>query len=128
MTFEYGKEGDILTLVEEGMDVYDAEGNEIGDVDDVFFGTGRSETTVDGAARATGQPLEDDTLVGAFLDVFDDDELPEVLQEKLLAHGFIRLEGGLFGEDRYILREQVGRVTEDGVYLKPYEEEELIED
>ncbi|MDX1662579.1 MAG: hypothetical protein R3272_02225 [Candidatus Promineifilaceae bacterium] len=117
---DYGASSPILERVKEGMDIYDADEDKIGEVDRVYFGTMQAE-------GASGYEMED-SWIEDFVDVFDTDDLPEPLRESLLANGFIRIEGGLFGSDRYVMPEQIAAVTEEGVFLKPLAEDEIIED
>ena len=117
---DYGEESPLLERVEEGMDVYDADANSLGKVDRVYFGSMQAEGP-EGYGRER-------SWVEEFVEIFDADELPEPLRERLLANGFIRIEGGLFGDDRYVMPDQIAAVTGGGVVLKPHAEDEIIED
>ena len=117
---DYGASSKILEQVKEGMDVYDADEEKIGEVERVYFGTMQAE-------GASGYEMED-SWIEDFVSLFDTDDLPEPLRERLLANGFLRIEGGLFGSDRYVMPDQIAAVTEEGVILKPFAEDELIEE
>jgi hypothetical protein len=58
-------------------------------------------------------------LVESIAKVFEPDKLPETLRDRLLRHGFIRVNGaGLFNADRYILPDQIASVSDKTVRLK----------
>ncbi len=108
-----------LTLIEEGMRVYDYAGEEIGTVERVYMGAankdadpGQAAATVSPASETDGGLIED--IAQAFL---PQDTVPEALRQRLLRSGFIRIDGGLFSGDRYAAPDQIAGVTEDGVRL-----------
>lgn len=115
----------ILNLVHEGMDVYDREDKKVGTVERLFFG---SASTMDaGDYEAQTQTVDQEivdygrgSIVDAIADAFDPaDDIPESLRNRLLQQGFIRVDGaGLFASDRYVVPEQIARVSDDNVYLK----------
>ena len=120
--------GNILSLVREGMPVEDANGHQVGEVEDLYLGeTSQSEEEM-GKGAATGSPLDltpDDTLVEDIAEgLADGEELPDVLRERLRREGFIQVEGdGLFGQDRYILPDQIDAVRNGRVILNvPYDD------
>lgn len=130
---EYGEEGGILNAIEEGMEVYDVEGESVGEVEFVYFGTMQAEEGVTPATTA-GAPLDvpqGDTWVERLGDVLEldaPDAFPEVLAERLLRRGFIRVDAGfLSGDDRFIFPEQIATVDEDGVRLR-VEADDLVEE
>jgi hypothetical protein len=101
------------------MRVIDASGDEIGTVESVYVSdedpsTPEAETVTPGAS-----PVQDRSALAKFItDAFTTDEIPEVLQNRLRREGFVRLDAsGLFAADRYILPEQIGSVSNDGVTL-----------
>ena len=114
----------VLESVSEGMKVVDSRNHEIGTVEYIKM----VETD-----PATGQPVandieEDDDHRETFLDLvaeaFTDDEIPEEIQKRLLHDGFIRMDAdGLFAADRYVLPDQIARVTSDSVVLKVTKDE-----
>jgi hypothetical protein len=51
--------------------------------------------------------------------MFGSDNLPEELRERLLMHGFIKVDSAkLFGADRYVMMDQIAKVEKSGVHLK----------
>lgn len=113
----------VLTQVYEGMDVYDVEGEKVGTVEKVFVGGVAGENDQQGSAPATTPvPLEtrDETFVDDIAEAFDPQhEIPEVVRERLLRHGFIRVEGPeIFEQEQYITPEQIASVTDDEVRLR----------
>jgi hypothetical protein len=114
----------VLNLVHEGMDVYDREDKKVGTVERLFFG---SASTMDaGNYEAQTQTVDQeldyghDSIVDVIAEAFDPaDDIPEVLRNRLLQQGFIRIDGaGLFASDRYVVPDQIARVSDDKVYLK----------
>lgn len=114
----------ILNLVHEGMDVYDREDKRVGTVEQLFFGSASTMDTDDYEAQTPTVDKEldygRDSIVDAIAEAFDPgDDIPEVLQNRLLQQGFIRIDGaGLFASDRYVVPDQIARVSDDKVYLK----------
>ncbi len=114
---------DILNTIREGMDVYDNEGDRIGQVDFVYFGAATDVqqnlgTGPAAPAAADDVQMRDDSLIDAFAEVFDPGEVPEELREKLMQSGYIRLDAeGLFAADRFITPEQIASVREKDVQL-----------
>ncbi|MFW5940153.1 MAG: hypothetical protein ACOC9V_03525 [Chloroflexota bacterium] len=128
---DYGDEGGVLTYVKEGMAVYDAEDEQIGEVEMVYFGSQGVEgdevsppnvATADmrGAARA-------DTWLhrlANLLELEPDTDIPESLAERLLRRGFIRIDSDrLLGADRFVMPDQIESVSEEGVYLTVNEDD-----
>lgn len=128
---DYGDEGGVLTYVKEGMAVYDAEDEEIGEVETVYFGsqsvegdevspTGVATADLRGAARA-------DTWLhrlANLLELEPDTDIPESLAERLLRQGFIRIDSDrLLGADRFVMPDQIESVSEEGVYLTVNEDD-----
>ena len=113
----------VLEQVSEGMKVLDSKNHEIGKVEWVKLVE----------EDATGQPLaadvdepdrEDKTLIDTLADAFRGDELPDVVQKRLLHDGFIRMDAkGLLAADRYVLPTQIARVTSDSVVLNVTKDE-----
>lgn len=122
----------ILTLVREGMDVYDVRENRIGSVRLVRFGEATEEEQEMGTGPATpgaadALNMRNDSIIDNIAEAFDPVDLPEGLREKLLLSGFIRLDtSGLFAADRFITPEQIARVADDNVYLS-VERDQLFE-
>lgn len=103
--------------IEIGMKVYDSELREIGTIDGLKYpenatAPGVEPATVDAADR------EDATLADAVAEAFGRDDVPEPLRSQLLREGYVHLDTkGLFASDRYILPEQISRLTADGIQL-----------
>ena len=112
----------ILKQVHEGMRVCNNTGEEIGSVREVFLGA-VSENMNElgrGPATASTPEMRDETLVDNLAEAFADyDSLPETVRERLLRHGFIRIDThGLFASDRYALPDQIESVSDDCVRLR----------
>ncbi|KFB10817.1 hypothetical protein [Nitratireductor basaltis] len=110
---------DILFDIHKGMRVEDAHGHEIGTVEWVHLS---DETPSTPTADAGGtEPLSNErksSFVDLILDAFRTDEIPQVLHDRMLREGFIRLDAdGMFAADRYVLAEQVASVSGDCVKL-----------
>lgn len=126
---EYGEEGGILTAIKEGMDVYDVQGEDMGKVDFVYFGTMQVDDSGLGVTPATGAggPSWVERL-GDILALDDTEAFPEEVAERLLHKGFIRVDAGfLSGDDRFIFPEQIAGVDEEGVHLR-VEGDDLLEE
>jgi hypothetical protein len=115
--------GSILSLIHEGMDIYDVQNNRIGTVDFVHFGAA-SETqqelgTGPATATAADSPrIRDDSIIDNIAEAFFPKEVPEQLQEKLLLTGYVRMDAaGIFAADRFILPDQITSVSGDRVQL-----------
>lgn len=111
-------QNNVLRGIHEGMKVFDASHNEIGRVDWVQFGND-NPSTEDAEARTTaGMEKRDDSLIDNIVDAFRVDDLPEVVRQRLLMQGFIRIDAEeLFAADRYVLPEQIGSVSGDELML-----------
>jgi hypothetical protein len=105
--------------IELGMKVYDSELHEIGKVDGLKYpedaiAPGIEPATVD----AADDHRRDNTIVDAVAEAFGREDVPEPLRSQLLRDGYVHLEAkGLFASDRYILPEQIARLTGDGIQL-----------
>lgn len=116
--------GNILAQIREGMKVYDRMDNEIGTVDRVKMSDDNPATEEAEAVTADEPPRRKDTFLDALADVFSADGLPEVVRERLLQQGFIRIDAkGLFAADRYVLPDQIMSVSGEGVTLKVSKDE-----
>jgi hypothetical protein len=117
----------VLNSIRKGMDVYDFDENKIGTVEYVQFG---DEDPNDPSAQTeTVSPAQidsRDSIIDNIADAFRSDDLPEELRERLLRHGFIRVDAaGLFSADRYILADQIQSVSEDRVTVSVDKEEAI---
>ena len=115
--------GGILARVHEGMPVYDADGADFGSVAEVFFG-GASDTALEEGGTtlaAPNSPLSrSSTLLGNVTGETAGDDLPDEMVQRLLREGYLRVRRpGLLARDEFIVADQIARVSEDGVYLRP---------
>jgi hypothetical protein len=114
---------DVLTLIREGMNVYDTRNERIGTVEQVYFGAASDAQQEMGTGPATispsdGPQMRDDTIIDRLADVFNDADLPAEVREKLLLSGYIRLDSsGIFSRDRFITPDQIRGVADDKVHL-----------
>ena len=112
---------EMLDHVREGMTVYDSNRNDIGTVEEIYFGAVGEEEVVDGTepATATGpQRARRESFVDLLAEAFDPrDRVPDELAERLRHHGYIKIDSGWFGSDRYVLPNQIASVSDEGVYL-----------
>ncbi len=114
---------DVLTLIREGMSVYDTRNDRIGTVDEVYFGAASDAQQELGTGPATVTPsdapqMRDDSIIDRFAEVFRDADLPDEVREKLLHSGYIRLDSsGIFTRDRFITPDQIRGVADDKVHL-----------
>lgn len=101
-----------------GMTVLDSARNEIGKVEDFRFSQNEEQPdVVPGDLDATDR-RGDGGLMEDIAEIFDPDDMPEELRERLLTEGYIRLDTrGLFAADRYILPEQIASVSGDELVL-----------
>ena len=127
--FDEGRNKTILNQIHENMRVCDSIGEEIGRVREVFLGAVADTANQRGRGPATASTPEmrDETLVDQIAESFADAPLPEVLRERLLREGFIRIDSnGLFASDRFALPDQIESVSDDCVQLR-LAKAELIE-
>ncbi|MEZ4615981.1 MAG: hypothetical protein R2867_10835 [Caldilineaceae bacterium] len=121
----------ILDQVHEGMTVYDNDRNDIGSVAAIYYGAVGDEDAATGTVPATTSPAAnptDNSFVEDLVEAFDPrDQVPEELAERLRYSGYIKIDGGWFGADRYIMPNQVAAVSDEGVYLST-NRERLIQD
>ncbi len=109
----------ILAQVRQGMAVYDAMNKKVGTVDDLYLGASSEKLNQEGegAATAPSRTSQKDTLVRDIAKVFAPNDMPEVLRDRLLRSGFIRIHTGLLGGHLYALPEQVTSVSGDRIQL-----------
>ena len=105
--------------IQVGMKVFDSELHEIGKVDGLKY---PEDQTAPGVEPATVDRADDpdrhETIIGAVAEAFGHEEVPEPLRSQLLRDGYVHLDTkGLFAKDRYILPEQIARMTRDGIQL-----------
>lgn len=115
----------LLSKIRAGMAVYDQAQNQIGVIDYVQFGDEDPLKPRKRAAPEYGMNR------GEWLmeterepDVFTPDDVPDILRERLLLYGFIRIDSpGLSNADRYIFPNQIHSVDGNRVILKASREE-----
>lgn len=113
---------DIFDKIHEGMDVYDSEGDKIGTVERLYFGSEGVDEP--GPEPATAPEMRDDTLIDEIAEAFNTEDIPEEVRERLLRHGFVHVDGGLiFDKDYYVLPDKIDRVDADGVHVREREED-----
>jgi len=102
-----------------GMRVFDSAHNEIGKIDDFKFSENEDQPDVEpGDLDAADRGMQQGGLIQDLAEAFTSDGMPEVLRERLLSEGYIRLDSnGLFAADRYILPEQIASASDDEVVL-----------
>jgi hypothetical protein len=120
--FEQQHGNRILTQIYEGMTVYDRAGDKIGTVEHVYLGGVSEEADKRGGGPETVPSLGrgESSLIEDFAQaIFPSDQLPETLRQRLLRHGFIRIDStGLFAADRYVMPDQIADVSDDRVTLR----------
>ena len=102
-----------------GMKVYDLSRKEIGKIDDFKFSENAGDPDVEPAdIDGTDQRNRRDSILGAVAEAFGSEEIPEVLRDRLLREGYLRLDTkGLLAKDRFILPSQIASATGDEVTL-----------
>lgn len=109
----------LLHAIHEDMPVYAADGDKIGEVEQVHFGaTAGTNAPVAAEPSQTVSDRDPDGPIEWIAEAFHTDRVPEEMRQRLLVNGFVRLDADrLFASDRYILPDQIASVNEDGVYL-----------
>lgn len=101
---------DIMTQIREGMHVVDSDGKDLGKVRD--FQAGDTE------AVTAGVPGLDESLVGS-VGVLLDADVPQEEAERLSHSGWVKIHKGLFTGDRFLPADELDRVEDDKLWLKP---------
>ena len=110
--------------VHKGMKVLDRMQNEIGKIDDFRFSENEDEPEVQPAGLDPIDTRHDPSLIEDLAKAFDADEMPEVLRDRLLSEGYVRIDTkGLFAADRYILPEQIASSADDQLILNVSKDE-----
>ena len=115
---------DLLARVHEGMDVVDVDGHRLGSVADVFMGD-VADTPLAGGEPQRGSDMVtpgEGSIVNDVARLFSDN-IPATLRNRLQHNGFVRVDGGLLGRNRFALREQVATVDGKRVLLNVRAEE-----
>jgi hypothetical protein len=120
----------ILAKIHQGMTVYDRTGNNIGTVEYVYLGAVSEEADKRGQGPATTSApgRADSSLIDDFATaIIPSDQVPEALRDRLLRHGFIRIDStGLFAADRYVLPGQIASVFGSRITLCVTRDELII--
>lgn len=112
----------ILLRVREGMDVLDADGERIGKVRELFFGTSSSSALSHGTGAVTTTGVDLDPARDDFVDILANalvgpERIPDTLRARLRREGFVQIDSaGLFAADRFAMPDQIRRV-DDRVHL-----------
>ncbi|MEO8610206.1 MAG: hypothetical protein ABI690_20090 [Chloroflexota bacterium] len=118
----------LLSKIRRGMPVYDQSQKQVGVVEYVQLGEEDPLKPRKRVATEYGTSSGEWLLEGEnTTDVFAPDDLPDLLRERLLLYGFVRLDApGLVNADRYVLPNQIHAVEGHEVILK-VSKEELIQ-
>lgn len=115
----------MLKTIAEGMKVYNNKGAEVGKVEFIHFSEAHGPQNAV-AAAPPDEPAQAG-LTDFIRQMFGADKLPEEIRERLLMHGFIRLDSAkLFGSDRYVMFDQIAKVDSRGVYLAVEDTDDLL--
>ena len=107
--------GGPISLVRDGMRVVDANGAEVGKVDEVRMGDAGAATARE-PGFTEGETIIDDIGRAVF---GGGDRLPEQIRHNLLRVGYIHIDGKgwFFDRDHYAAADQIARVEGDAVHL-----------
>ena len=105
--------------IQVGMKVFDSELHEIGKVDGLKYPENQTAPEIEPATvDAADNAPDNNRLVEAVAEAFGRQDVPEPLRSQLLRDGYVHLDTkGLFAKDRFILPEQIARMTKDGIQL-----------
>ena len=107
-----------------GMKVFDRMNNEIGKVEDFKFSENEDDPEVIPEDIDASDRERRGGLVEDIAEPFAHDDMPEVLRDRLLTEGYIRLDTkGLFAADRYILPEQIDSSSGEALLLNVSKDE-----
>jgi hypothetical protein len=117
---QYGNR--LLTQIYEGMTVYDRAGEKLGTVERVYLGEVSNEVDKRGGGPVTAPSPgggESSLIEDVATAIFPSDHVPETLRQRLLRHGFLRIDStGLLAADRYVMSDQIADVSGDRVTLR----------
>jgi len=107
-----------------GMKVFDRMNNEIGKIDDFKFSENEDQPDVIPEDVDASDRRRDGGLVQDIAEAFLPDDLPDVLRDRMLTEGYVRLDTkGLFASDRYIFPEQIDSTSGDALLLNVSKDE-----
>ncbi|RPI81207.1 MAG: hypothetical protein EHM41_21095 [Chloroflexi bacterium] len=138
---KYDFENNVLMKVREGAKVLDKDHKEIGTVDDVFLGAVDQDTqdqasgpSTDGTSgRAGRESYTPNFAFGGAIDINDDFSqaeggTSETIRNRLLRHGYVHVDTGLFKADKLVLSEQIKLVEEEKLILNVSADQLLRDD
>ena len=109
-----------------GMKVYDSRHKSIGTVEDFRFSENEENPDIVPGDIDAADKRRPDSIIDNIAEAFRSEDLPQVLRDRLLTEGYIRLDTkGLLAQDRYILPDQIASTAGDEVMLN-VEKDELI--
>lgn len=115
--FEDPPSTELLEHVREGMTVVDANGDDIGKVDEVRMGDPQA-ATVEGQAMGQADTIVDDAAA-AFGARKDGPDVPDPFRSELMRDGYVRVDGkGWIDTDRYLRAADIADVEGDTVRLR----------
>jgi len=97
-----------LTEIAEGMDVYDDDGVQVGEVSAVLFGAGKAKTE---------QSSEADMINAVWETLGYSTDLPMALYLRLYEEGFICVDRGTLSRDLIVLPTQIDRIFSNSIFL-----------
>jgi hypothetical protein len=100
----------LIGLVQEGMRVIDAHGNDLGEVESVKMPS-QGQVTPEGSEDESTYFLQ--PIVGSG----EGPDVPEPMRSRLLMRGYVEIGGGLLGTDRYVPADLIAAVSGDVVRL-----------
>jgi hypothetical protein len=104
--------------IHKGMTVLDSTHRPIGTIDEFRFSENQDFPDTEPADLDMTDKVRESSLIQDIAEVFADDDMPDVLRDRLIREGYIRLDtAGLFAADRYIFPDQISNVTGDEVIL-----------
>jgi len=103
---------DIMTQIREGMHVVDADGKDLGKVTEFQAGDPDAVTTGEAMSAPDGSFVRS---VGLLMDA----DIPQEEAERLSHSGWVRIHKGLFTHDRFLPADQLDRIEDDRLWLRP---------
>ncbi|HWA19658.1 MAG TPA: hypothetical protein VG757_11755 [Devosia sp.] len=117
---------DLPYNIEVGMKVFDSHHHAIGKVAEFKFPENAIDPDIEPADIDGTDKYRDDSLVDEIAKAFGREELPEVLRDRLLREGYIRIDtSGIFSADRLALPSQIASAGADELMLN-VDKDELI--
>ena len=115
--FDSSASNELLGRIREGMTVVDANGDDIGRVDEIRMGDPEA-ATIEGQAMDRNNTIVDDAAA-AFGAREDGPDVPEPFRDELMREGYIRVDGkGWIDTDRYLRASDIADAVGDTVRLR----------